>query len=324
MNRPLRMDDWQKYCTLSLVHFMAFPETQSGEGDFVRSLQQVGDMAFFGAVELSSIHQPAARREVKHILQEYGLKTGFGAQPLILSQKLDLNSLDANVRIQAGLKLGEALEQAAEIGADRFVLLSGRDLGEEKRCQAYQFLEEALVELGLFARKLGIRVVLETFDRVVDKCALVGPSQEAIGLAKRVQMQYPEFGLLYDMGHMPLLEEAPGLALPILREALAEVHLGNCVKTPGAAAYGDKHPRFDYPGGVNGTGELVEFLRVLFEIGYLGGDSQAEDLPWVGFEIRPQPGETTTDILDHIQSTWTTAWEQLGQDQPNRLKGDRA
>ena len=35
------------------------------------------------------------------------------------------------------------------------------------------------------------------------------------------------------------------------------------------------------------------------------------DLPWVGFEIRPQKGETTDQILENIKTTWLDAWSQI-------------
>jgi sugar phosphate isomerase/epimerase len=197
------------------------------------------------------------------------------------------------------------------LGADRFVLLSGKDPGPALRSRAYQALERSMVELGDFARPFGIQIVLETFDSTVDKMALVGPSVEAAEFALRVRQKYPEFGLLYDMGHMPLLDETPGEALPVLRDVLAEVHLGNCVKTPGFPVSGDKHPRFGYADGVNNTPELVEFLQALFQVGYLGTTKPDQELPWVGFEIRPHGEETTGQILDNIQQTWQDAWETL-------------
>ncbi|HTX78465.1 MAG TPA: TIM barrel protein [Longilinea sp.] len=305
------MKNWKKICTLSLVHFMAFPEMQTGEGEFVQSIQRLGKLNFFDALEMGSINGPRTRVDVVRAAHDYGFRLGFGAQPLILSQGINLNSLDAAVH-NAGIdKLKAALDQAAELHAGSFVVLSGKDPGPDERAQAYEVLSDALQVLGNYAKLLGIRLVLEIFDRSVDKCSLVGPAPEARSLAEKVRRGYSEFGLLYDMGHMPLLDETPEFALPLIKDYLAEVHLGNCVKLPGASAYGDKHPRFDYPGGVNGTAELVHFLRSLFDVGYLNEDANPEELPWVGFEVRPQAGETVKLILENIRKTWENAWQQL-------------
>lgn len=290
---------------------MAFPEMQGGEGDFVASVEALGKLAFFDALEVSFINDSRTRVDFIKAAHENGFKLGWGAQPLILGQGIDLNSLDAETLDRSMTKIEAALNQAAMIHAESFVLLSGKDPGAARRAQAYAVLADSLQVLGNYAKKLGIRLVLEIFDRSVDKCALVGPAAEAKVLAEEVQKGYPEFGLLYDMGHMPLLGETPEQALPLLKDHLAEVHLGNCVKSSFLEAYGDKHPRFDYPGGVNGTPELVHFLKCLFQIGYLKEIPDSESLPWVGFEIRPQAGETTDQILDNIQQTWKNTWSQL-------------
>jgi len=290
---------------------MAFPELQGGEGDFVASVEKLGKLAFFDALEVSFINEPVTRQKFARTAYENGFKLAWGAQPLILGQEIDLNSLDAEILNHSLTKIEAALNQAAILHAESFVLLSGKDPGAARRAQAYEILTDSLQVLGNYAKKLGIRLVLEIFDRSVDKCALVGPAAEARELAEKVRKGYPEFGLLYDMGHMPLLGETPEQALPLLKEHLSEVHLGNCVKSSFLEAYGDKHPRFDYPGGVNGTPELVHFLKCLFEIGYLKETPDSESLPWVGFEIRPQTGETTDQILENIQQTWKNAWSQL-------------
>ena len=305
------MKDWKEICTLSLVHFMAFPEMQTGEGSFIQSIQKISELDLFGALEMGSINSASLRAEVRKAACDHGFKLAFGAQPIILSQGLNLNDPDHSLRLAAVHSLMTAIDQAAELGAESFVILSGKDPGEENRELAYRHLANSIELLADYSERRGIRTVLEIFDRCVDKKALVGPAEEASELADHIRMEYPEFGLLYDMGHMPLLDEMPQTALPILAPHLSEVHLGNCVMNPTSQVYGDKHPRFGYPGGVNGTAELVSFLRELFNIGFLDTDAKGDDLPWVGFEIRPQNGETTDQILENIKTTWQDAWSQI-------------
>jgi len=303
--------DWKNICTLSLVHFMAYPELQSGEGDFVSTIHELGRREFFGALELGKIEDPRERQRVSQAVKDHDLSVGFGAQPIILGRNLDLNSLDAQTRCNAVQILNQYIDQASELEAKSFVIMSGKDPGEGDRFLAYKFLEESIIKLGDYADQYSMGIVLEIFDRSVDKKALVGPCTESAELAKQIRKSYPQFGLLYDMGHMPLLGEEPDEALGLLQYYLTEVHLGNCVKTPGAPAFGDKHPRFGFEGGVNDTKELVIFLKALFDTGFLNENVSSTDLPWVGFEVKPHLGETSSQILDNIQHTWIDAWEQL-------------
>ena len=305
------MKHWNQICTLSLVHFMAFPELQSGEGDFVSSIHEIGQRNFFGALELGTIEDSQVRKRVSQVVQEYDLSIAFGAQPIILGRDLNLNAIDPEIRCFAVQTLNEFMNQASELDATSFVIMSGKDPGDDERPLAYDYLAKSISKLCDHAAQFSMDIVLETFDRSVDKKALVGPSDEAANLAKTLKPSYPQFGLLYDMGHMPLLDEEPFEALSLLHNYLTEVHLGNCVKTPGSPVFGDKHPRFGCEGGVNDTNELVIFLKALFDTGFLSESVSSTALPWVGFEVRPQQGETSQQILDNIQHTWTKAWEQL-------------
>ncbi len=293
---------------------MAFPEMQSGGSHFAASIDRLAAMDFFGALEMGAVAAPADRAAVRKAAEKHGLKIAVGVQPVILGEGIDLNSADTDARIAAVRRLTALIDRSAEMDAGAFVILSGKDPGDQNRGAAYLRLKDSVERLAEHSGRLGIDTVLEIFDRSVEKKALVGPAQEAADFADSVRIARaarPAFGLLYDMGHMPLLGETPHTALPILAPHLVEVHLGNCVLDPESPIYGDKHPRFGYPGGIAGVAELVAFLRELFAVGFLREEVDGDPRPWVGFEVRPQAGETTEDILANIQTTWEAAWRQL-------------
>ena len=103
------------------------------------------------------------------------------------------------------------------------------------------------------------------------------------------------------MDHMVLLDETPLPALTIVKPHLVRAHGGNCVNVPGRASYGDSHPRFGFPGCENDVPPLVEFLPALFQVGYLRENPPIGGRPSVGFEVRPQAGETSTAILANLK-----------------------
>jgi sugar phosphate isomerase/epimerase len=299
---------------LSLVHFLAFPECQSGDGPIRETVEKVLLDDFFSAIEISRINDPITRREIAELIQQTHASVDFGAHPIILGHKLNLNSLDQAEQKKARESLEPYIDQAAELGARRFVLLSGPDPGPVHRNDALDILIESLRCLCEYARKREISVVLETFDREVDKKALVGPAEEAARLAGILRKDFGDFGLLYDMGHMVLLNEKPVPALHTLKDYLVHVHVGNCVKVPGRVSYGDSHPRFGFPGGENDIVELAEFQQALFKIGYLTEQPPLGKKPNVGFEVKPQTGETSTAILANVKRAWREAWNQCQLD----------
>jgi sugar phosphate isomerase/epimerase len=307
---------WDTYCDLSLVHFLAFPQCQSGEVSILETVEQVLFDDFFSSIEISRVNSPKVRREVAELIAQTHAKVDFGAHPMILSHRLNLNSLNSAERNNARKALEPYIDQAAELGAARFVLLSGPDPGAIRRTQARYALVASLQCLAEYTHARKMSLMLETFDREVDKKALIGPAEEAVQVAEELRHDFSDFGLLYDMGHMVLLNEKPLPALRKLKPYLDHVHVGNCVKIPGRASYGDSHPRFGFPGSENDVPQLVEFIEALFEVGYLGEKPPNGKKPAVGFEIKPQPGESSAAILANLKRAWRQAWAMVRQGQP--------
>ncbi|MGC1685495.1 MAG: TIM barrel protein [Candidatus Acidiferrales bacterium] len=298
---------WDAYCGLSLVHFLAFPECGGGEGPILESIASIADDEFFSGVEVTRIKNKDLRKKVGTLIEQTRLKVDFGVHPVILGEKQNINSLDRVERERARDVVESYLEHAADLNARRFVLLSGPDSGETKRKEATKALIESLQHICEAAKKVRLEVVLETFDRGVDKRALIGPAEEAAQLASTLRKDFSDFGLLYDQAHMVLLGEQPVPAMKLIKKYLAHVHVGNCVTVPGRTSYGDFHPRFGFPGSVNDVPELADFISALFEVGYLGEGRNA-DRPGVGFEIRPQPGESSQAIIANSKRAWREAW----------------
>ena len=87
-----------------------------------------------------------------------------------------------------------------------------------------------------------------------------------------------------DLSHLPLLRETVEQAILPVKDYIVHAHIGNAVvKDPALPAYGDAHPRFGFPNSENDVEQLVSFLRVLKEIGFL----TAKNPPIVSFEVKP-------------------------------------
>ena len=174
------------------------------------------------------------------------------------------------------------------------MFLSGPDPGDADRPRALEALVKSVKRVAAYGRDKGIALTLETFDRTVDKKCLIGPSPYAADFCKMIRADYPDFGLLYDLSHMPLLYETPE-SLSVLKDYLVHIHVGNAVLGAGMPGYGDQHPRFGWPGGVNDIPQVTEFIRGLFKAGYLKENSPTR--PWIGFEVKPQSAEEISSLV---------------------------
>jgi sugar phosphate isomerase/epimerase len=300
---------WDHFCTMSIVHFMAFPDTIGGEGPIVETVSQIAEDPFFGAVEIGWIKDPKVRADIRAILETSHLKVAFGGQPTLLMQGLDLNSLDEDKRRAAVEQMKANVDEATALGAKRVGFLSGKDPGDADRPAALEALVKSVKEICAYGEDKGVGLTLETFDRDVDKACLIGPSKYAAEFARVVREDYPTFGLMYDLSHMPLLREEALPALTLLKDVLVHIHVGNCVTDPDTPGYGDLHPRFGWPSGANDVPELVEFIQALFHIGYL---AEGEERPWVGFEVKPQTAaEAPEQIIAGSERAWKAAWSYV-------------
>jgi len=75
-------------------------------------------------------------------------------------------------------------------------------------------------------------------------------------------------------------------------------------------AYGDKHPRFGYPGSVVGVEELKRFLEALVYAGYFKRNAPTA-MPVVSFEVKPLEGESSEVVIANAKRTLLHAWSRL-------------
>ena len=304
MNEPLH-----HYIRPGIVHFMAYPVIK-GEGPVLESLTKLIADPFFEVIEISWIKAPAIRAEAKALLATSGMTVKYGAQPRLLTQKLDLNSLDEATRQLAVADMRAGIEEAASMGITDYGLLSGPHPGDSNRDAALDALVKSLDEICTYATDHGINVALEVFDRDIDKKCLIGPAADAKELAERVKAAHPTFGLMVDLSHIPLLRESPAEALRPVADHIAHIHIGNAYMDSKAdPAYGDMHPRFGYPGSANDVPELVAFLEELFHVGYLKADRSSRAA--VSFEVKPVGAENPEVMIANSQRKLIEAWSQV-------------
>jgi sugar phosphate isomerase/epimerase len=301
----------QDQMTVGIVHFMAFPQTMGGSGPIAETVNRIAEDPFFGAIECGPIAESGTRREVRDILKKNNMVVGFGAQPIELANKLDVNSLDDATRKAAVSKIKEGIDMAADVGASRVAILSGPHPGEDKKAAATDALVDSLDQLITYAKSKGINsFALETFDYTIDKKSLIGPHIEAAALSKRVRQKHPEFGLMIDLSHLPLQFETPSHAFKAAGDQLVHIHIGNAVMVPGHKLYGDLHPHFGCEGGQNDVPELVAFLMCLKDLGYIGSGKKNV----VAYEVRPHgyhENDNSEWVIQNAKETLEKAWAAL-------------
>lgn len=309
------MYPWHDTFHMGLIHFMAYPQATTRD-EILQTVTEILTDEFFQAIEVSALLDAEILKEIGERCEVARVELLLAAQPLVLSQKLNLNSFVKEERERALGKLREAIDKAYLSGARALAFLSGKKPEKGKEREAKELLIESLIALCRYAEERAesagylLGVHLEVFDYAVDKEALIGPAPFAFEVASCVRAECPNFGLTVDLSHEPLLFEDPSYTLTLLAPFVNHVHLGNAVLERGHPAYGDLHPRFGIPGGCNDIEEVAGFLRVLFRIGYFE-KKVATERPVISFEVKPLPHEDSRLVIANAKRTFLAAWNRI-------------
>jgi len=297
-----------KYAKIGLIHFMAYPTTMKGEGPIEETIRKIAVDDYFDAIEIATIKDTEVRARVKKMLVSSHLDVAYGGQPRLLSKGQNINDLDETKRQVAVENLKEGIDEAIEMGAVGFGFLSGK-YTEEKKEEAYQALVKSTKEICAYAKSKGtIKIAHEVFDYDIDKCSLIGPVELAKKYAQEVCAEFDNFGLMVDLSHLPILHETSRQSLLPIKDYIIHAHMGNCyMRDKTDPAYGDAHPRFGYPGGENDVEELVEYLRVLLEIGYLNPANRR----FLSFEVKPVGDEDSDIVIANAKRVLNLAWTKV-------------
>lgn len=297
-----------KYFIPGIVHFMAFPAVQKGEGPIIETVKKIAYDSYFEAIEVTWIKDPAVRREVKRIIETSHLTVRYGSQPRLLTTGMNINDLDLGGRKSALASLKEGIDEAYELGAAGFAFLSGK-YNPSTLEQSYKALVASTKEICEYARSKGdIKVILEVFDYDIDKKSIIGPVNLAKRFAEEITSKYDNFGLMVDLSHIPMLHETCEESIMPVKNYILHAHMGNTViKDPSFVAYGDMHPRFGFPNSENDVDEVMEYLRVLFKAGFMNKESPRI----LSFEVKPWGDEDPDLVIANAKRTLNKAWAKL-------------
>jgi sugar phosphate isomerase/epimerase len=297
-----------KYMRVGLIHFMAYPDTMAGEGPILETIRKIAVDDYFNAIEITWIKDDKVREQVKKMLETSHMTVAYGSQPRLLTTGMNINDLDDAARKKALDNLKEGIDEAYYMGAEGFAFLSGK-YEEDKKEEAFAALVDSTKELCAYAKSKGnLRIALEVFDWDVDKKSFIGPVDLAKRFAEEIRKEYDNFGLMVDLSHLPLLRESARESLIPVKDYIVHAHMGNAVAAdPSLEAYGDAHPRFGFPNSENDVDELVEYLSVLMEIGFLN----TKNPPIVSFEVKPWKDEDPDIVVANAKRVLNEAWARL-------------
>lgn len=304
---------FQKYFDLGIVISASFPELGSGSGPIFEKLDYVLDTHLFRVLEITYRSTGQGFIDLQQYLNRKGIRTVYLAPSAIQERKLNPNSLEESKRQEAVTVLKEFVEKAYFLRAEKLMICSGPDPGPADREKAKMQLIKSLNELLEWTHQVKtdylLELILENFDRELQKKRFLGPTHESVELIMEVKKNFGNINLILDQSHLRQLGEDHQESLFLARNCLGHVHLANCLlKDRSHPQWGDSHLAFNTEGSELGTSDIVQMLASLFEVGYLKKEPTGR-LPTISLEIKPllpdgDPYATFKDTCNTFLEAW--------------------
>ena len=278
-------------------HMFLYPDSMTDGNIHTKTLEQLSQLQGFDALDCwvwaanAKEELAALKGSGKQI--NYNIGDRPGDKPVFPA------TADPGERAYSLDILRRETDFALEAGAKKIIFGSGKDVPENREDAKKRF-EEFILQWSEFIPQ-DVWLTLEPTDRDVDKHFLFGSMAETRETVYNIRKAgMANFGILLDMGHIPIMHETLQSAAMAAGELLEHIHLGNCViKDKTSPYYGDKHPCWGYPGGEYDETDGAIFLEELKKAGYFYRGNPRT----VSFEMRPLTGKTAEQTVEYL-SHW--------------------
>ena len=308
---------WKSKISLGIVHPMIYPKSRINveKSYLLKTLKMLATDVFFDVVDITSYQtiDTSTRAEIRDLLKSSGIEVVYNGCIPIVDKGLNLNSEDEEIRKNSIKQVKELIDEAYFYNARILYIASGCDTSVENREKAKDKLIDSIKALCDYsynkADTYSLCLALENLDRTVQLKRLIGPTKEAVEIARAVSSEYDNFGLVIDTSHLPLLNETFQEAISLAAEYIVQIHFANCINVKTHPYYGDRHPRFCIKDGEYNIMSVKEFLKNLEEAGYFK-KSTPLTLPLISLETKPMENEESEILLANEKRVFQNAWVQ--------------
>jgi sugar phosphate isomerase/epimerase len=298
-----------QYLKIGLVHSQAYPETFKSDESFIGSFKKVAQDPFFNAIEFHSPKNRRIRGECIKILKDSGMYRIYMGTVGFMNRGANMLSTDKSVREDAITLSCCLIDDALEWEAEEVMFSNAPNVREEKKSEAYKYLEEYYIRLADYIEQNGkIKLTMELIDNnPIAKNYLCGPIAEAKQVWEDVRKHTSNFGLVIDLSHLPLIRERPTETVRKAGDSFVHAHIGTCVMNPESELCGDMHPGFQVEHSRNSVDDIVEFIKAGMETKAI---SEKYPIPF-SIEVHPYGNQTTDDVVEYAKDVLSQSWEKV-------------
>lgn len=228
---------------------------------------RTSEIGFYEGMETGMIFDSKIAAKICNECDSRGLRLTQWSNLTLIKEKLNLSSIDKEVRRNSLARVKELIYLSAKCGAKTFALASGPDAEAACREEAKKCLTDSLYVICNEVKQYNkdMDVVLEHLDRYVHKKQLLGPVDETVSLLKSIHKDCPNMYLGWDAAHAALGGENLITTLHQAAPIMPQMHLSNAVLNPNDPLYGDNHIKYGAPGFLT-TEIAAELLKTAISL----------------------------------------------------------
>ena len=312
MNTPPIPPDLSSVAQLGVMISNAFPDSRSEAGATFRAIESVfATHPDCEAVQTVDVLSAAERREIRRLVHDQGRPHTYMLTRVFVEERLNLSSLDPELRRRSYAIAIQKFKDAGEAGASTVGVLSGaRPVDPEKRQEALAVLEDSMAQLCRAGAADGLQVAIEPLDYAADKRGTLGTTDEAVAICRRLAESQLPLHLCLDTAHMLLNGEDVVASALAAESHVLEFHVCNAVIQREHALFGDRHLPFGPPGVLDAQA-IGAILAALLRSGFLGLKKRRR----VFSEVRKSADTNSPAVVAHgfetLQAAWRYAKERL-------------
>ncbi len=291
---------------LSVVYPQAFP--LSLEKDLPQELARLSDYESLNSIEVTAVSDIGIRKDAAAVLHDSFEEVIFLAGLPSSKKKAFLNS-SGTERVRAVDYTKTLIEEAGELGASAFLVISGPDVNPASRQESMQNLKSSLLDLLIFTKANfpEIQIRLEHTDREIHRRQLIGPTVDSLSLINEIYDAGHDLKLNLDLSHILQLGEQVDSTLELAKAHCSHFHFSNCVISEKMhPLFGDCHVPFGYPGSEVKFEQLIKTFQDLYRFGYLDKPLKTT----LGIEVVPLIGEDPWTTLNEAIEIFNQAKEE--------------
>jgi len=270
----------------------------------VDTITDIAEEGFYKAAEIYPIKSVKARRMLYKNVYENHIHLTQWLTPVLNDEKLDISSINKPLREKSVERIKQLIDSGCETGVKTISLISGHDPGQDYRLTATDALFDSLCELLDYMKQYPqMNLIIEPLDRGIHKNRLIGPTDEAVSLIKRVKRIYPDIGISWDSAHTVLCGEDMMESIIKSREHIFQIHLSNAILDREDKLYGDYHMPVGSPGFL--TLEVIARLLISMLESKLFNDRK----PFISVEVHTNANEDPKKTEKDCRRILLEAWD---------------